>query len=72
MAMRPGIRLDAVHFTYPSGFGLARIDLFIERGERVAILGPNGAGKSTLLKLMLACYTQEKGKSLSKATPWVE
>ncbi|MDD5560395.1 ABC transporter ATP-binding protein [Candidatus Methylomirabilis sp.] len=62
MAMRPGIRLDAVHFTYPSGFGLARVDLFIERGERVAILGPNGAGKSTLLKLMLGLLHPGEGE----------
>ncbi len=61
MAIRPGIRLDAVHFTYPSGFGLTGIDLCIGRGERVAILGPNGAGKSTLLKLMLGLLHPGEG-----------
>ena len=62
MAVRPGIRLDGVHFTYPSGFGLAGIDLCIERGERVAILGPNGSGKTTLLKLILGLLHPGEGR----------
>jgi iron complex transport system ATP-binding protein len=60
--MKPEIRLDGVHFTYSSGFGLARIDLRIERGERVAILGPNGSGKTTLLKLMLGLLQPREGE----------
>lgn len=60
--MKPGIHLQAVHFTYPSGFGLARIDLSIGRGERVAILGPNGSGKTTLLKLMLGLLHPQEGE----------
>lgn len=60
--MRQGIRLHAVHFAYPSGFGLTKIDLSIERGERVAILGPNGAGKTTLLKLLLGLLRPQEGE----------
>jgi iron complex transport system ATP-binding protein len=61
VAMKPEIRLDGVHFTYSSSFGLAGIDLCIEPGERVAILGPNGSGKTTLLKLMLGLLHPREG-----------
>lgn len=61
MAMKPEIRLEGVHFTYSSGFGLAGIDLCIKPGERVAILGPNGSGKTTLLKLMLGLLHPGEG-----------
>ena len=29
------------------------LDLYLQRGQRIALLGPNGCGKSTLLKLLL-------------------
>ncbi|TCV12747.1 ABC transporter ATP-binding protein [Vibrio crassostreae] len=41
---------------------LNRINLSIERGDRVALLGHNGAGKSTFLKLLASIYYPTDGK----------
>ena len=46
---------EELAFRYPgSDVELAGgLNLFLQRGQRIAILGPNGCGKSTLLKLLL-------------------
>jgi len=46
---------------YTEHRALARIDLQIARGEKVAIIGRNGAGKSTLLKLITGLVRPTEG-----------
>ena len=53
-APKPGrvvVELKDVRRTYGDNVVLDKVDLLIERGDRVALVGPNGAGKSTLMRI---------------------
>ena len=41
---------------------LHSVDMYLDRGEIVAIIGPNGAGKSTLIKAIVGLLTIESGR----------
>ena len=55
--------LDVSHLTrrFDTNTVLDRIDMTVERGERVALVGPNGAGKSTLIRLLAGVDTPDGG-----------
>lgn len=38
-------------------------DLFIEKGDRIAVIGSNGAGKSTLLRILMGKEEPDKGSA---------
>lgn len=61
-----GIRLENVSFRYPGkdDWVLRNIDLFVPRGQSVAIVGANGAGKTTLVKLVTRLYGPNEGRVL--------
>ncbi|MDB4946594.1 MAG: transporter, ATP-binding/permease protein [Labilithrix sp.] len=64
-----GIRLENVSFRYPGRPGedtwvLRNVDLFIPRGQSVALVGQNGAGKTTLVKLVTRLYEPTEGRIL--------
>jgi ATP-binding cassette subfamily B protein len=68
LAMRSeaGIRLEHVSFGYPGkeDLVLRDIELFIPKGQSVAIVGANGAGKTTLVKLVTRLYRPNEGRVL--------
>jgi len=39
----------------------SKLNLTVERGDRIAVIGPNGSGKTTLLKLMLGILPPTEG-----------
>jgi len=47
------LELSQVSFAYPGGPTLLdKVDITIDKGDRIGVIGMNGKGKSTLLKLM--------------------
>jgi ATP-binding cassette subfamily B protein len=62
--MDEGIRFEGVSFRYPgqTKWAIEKLDLFVARGESVALVGHNGAGKTTLVKLLTGLYKPNEGR----------
>ena len=51
-AVEPCSTSRAWRKTYGDLMVFTRVDLHIERGDRIALVGPNGSGKSTLMRML--------------------
>ena len=70
-ALREGIELDRVTFTYPGTEHavLTDVSLRVPAGATVALVGLNGAGKTTLVKLLCGLYEPDTGTILVDGEP---
>ena len=58
----PYIRLDQIEFSIGTHVLLDKINLTLDKGERLGLLGRNGAGKSTLMRILSGELKQEDGE----------
>jgi ATP-binding cassette subfamily B protein len=66
-----GLRFEGVGFRYAGSGGvdmgrwaLRGIDVFIPKGQSLALVGENGAGKTTFIKLLAGLYQPTEGRIL--------
>lgn len=65
-APEEGVRFADVGFKYPdaTNFALRHVNLFIPKGQSLALVGENGAGKTTFIKLLTGLYEPTEGRVL--------
>lgn len=58
------IELKNLYYKYPGAqdYTIKNLNLYIKKGEKIALVGINGAGKTTLVKLICGLYTPTKGE----------
>ena len=61
-----GVRFEGVGFKYPGGdkWALRNVDVFVPKGQSLALVGENGAGKTTFIKLLAGLYEPSEGRVL--------
>ncbi|HEY9753610.1 MAG TPA: ABC-F family ATP-binding cassette domain-containing protein [Oculatellaceae cyanobacterium] len=59
---REVVRIKNLSHAYGDNILFLGVNLFVERGDKIAFLGPNGCGKSTLLRLIMGLEPPLEGQ----------
>ncbi len=63
------MKLEGVVKRYGSLTAVDRVDLDIEKGQRIVIIGPSGSGKTTLLRMINFLEKMDEGRILMEGAP---
>ena len=63
------MKLEGVVKRYGSLTAVDRVDLDIEKGQRIVIIGPSGSGKTTLLRMIAGLEKMDEGRILMEGAP---
>ena len=58
---RSVVELHDVRKAYGDKVVFAKLNLLVERGDRIALVGPNGAGKSTMMRMLSGVEAPDRG-----------
>lgn len=57
------IRFEGIHFSYEEGEPVLRgLDLWVKKGQKIAIVGATGSGKTTIVNLLTRFYEVDSGE----------
>lgn len=60
------LRVDSVFKSFDEFMAVNGANLYVEKGEIVAVIGPNGAGKTTLFNLITGLLKPDRGRIFFK------
>ncbi len=56
------LEVKRISKSFPGVKALQEVDMYLKKGEVLAVVGENGAGKSTLMKILAGIYQEDSGE----------